>query len=97
MVSKEIQITEYELDNCNGNLAQLSSTWTSVPKGSSSTVAKSKGKSADSIRDSLDLTVQVSASLQALLDNSVSFFTSMGIAFQESDEAASQHIDTITK
>ncbi len=97
MASKEIQITEYELENCNGNLTKLSSIWTLTPQVSSCMVAKSKGKSADGIKDSLDLTKQLSKSLQALLDNSISFFASMGIAFQESDEAAAQHIDTITK
>lgn len=97
MANKEIQITQYELENCNGNLAELSSLWASVPKVSSSMVEKSKGKSADGIKDCLDSTKQVSSSLRALLDNSISFFTSLGIAFQESDETASQHIDTITK
>lgn len=97
MANKDIHITQYELENCNGNLTQLSANWSSVPKVSSSILTKSKGRSADSIKDCLDLTKQVSTSLNTLLDNSVSFFTAMGIAFQESDEAASQYIDTIVK
>ena len=97
MSNNEIRITQYELENCNGNLKQLFSAWFSVPKVSSSMVSISTGKSADVIKSSLDLTEEVSKSFQSLLYNSIHYFESIGIAFQESDEAALRSIDTITK
>lgn len=96
MSNQEICITKFELQDSKGHLGNLRTNWTHVPTIPVETLSESKGASATAVQNSLKATTQVSASFQTLLDNSVEFFTRMGIAFQESDEAASQNIDSIT-
>lgn len=96
MSKQEISITEFELQDSKGHLGSLKTNWEQVPTVPTSTLSVSKGQSADAVRDSLEATKQVSDSFHTLLDNSLNFFTQMGIAFQESDEKASQNIDSIT-
>lgn len=95
-MSQEIKITDYELKECNGNLKTLSSTWMSVPEISDKTITKSKGYSADSVKSCLDVTMKMSNAMQQLLDNSVTFFESLGISFHDSDASAAQNIDSLT-
>lgn len=96
MSKQEISITEFELEDSKGHLAKLKFNWAKVPTISASVISESKGNSADKVKSHLESTNQVSDSFQVLLDNSLSFFSQMGIAFQESDEKASQNIDSIT-
>ena len=96
MNKQEISITEYELQDSNGHLGELKSNWASVPRVSSSFLTLSKGWSAGTVDRSIDTAVQVSDSFQRLLDNSLDFFTQLGVSFRESDEKAAQYIDSIT-
>lgn len=97
MGNQEICITEFKLEESEGNLRTLQTNWGMVPVISESTIDTSKGKSAECVSSSLGVTTQVSNSFQTLLDNSIRFFEQLGISFKESDEAASKNIDSITQ
>lgn len=96
-MAQEIKFTENELEQCNGNLKSLLSIWTSVTNVSANTINKSEGHSAEQVKDCLDMTTQVSNSMQLLLENSIEFFKELGISFLDSDELAAQKIDTLTQ
>mgnify|MGYP004563588673 CR=1 FL=1 len=96
-MAQEIKITDYELEECNGNLKSLSSTWAAVPKVSGKTIGTSRGHSAEQLITCLNMTKQISKSMQQLLDNSVMFFEELGISFQDSDASAARNIETLTK
>lgn len=97
MGSKEIKITEYELENSDGNLRALASNWDAVPTVSKEAISVSQGNSPQALRECLEMTQQVDVAFKTLLESSVAFFESVGIAFQEADDSASQNINTITK
>ena len=96
MSKQEISITEFELQDSKGHLGNLISNWAQVPTIPIETLIESKGHAAKSDHNSLEATTQVYNSFQMLLDNSMDFFTQLGVAFQESDETASRNINSIT-
>lgn len=97
MLTKEIKVRKYELQDCNNNLKQLSMEWSGIPKLSESIVSDSVGYTADAAKTCIGLTQQLSHSMQQLLDNSIIFFENLGISFEESDATASKKIEEITK
>lgn len=96
MGSKEIKITDYEVENCKGNLNSLTSQWKSAPNVDSGVFQESSGCSEESLKSCMEVTGQVTASMDQLLASTLAFCTSMGIAFKDSDEQASKNIDSIT-
>ena len=94
MADKEIKLSDYELDACGGNLKTLAAAWGSVPK-IGCRIKKSRGSSADSIRDLPEAVKECSAAVNRLLSNSVGFFAAVGVSFEESDRTAAQNIDTL--
>lgn len=96
MGSKEIKITEYAVEDCKGNLNSLVSQWNGAPNVDTGTLQESSGSSQESLKSCLEITGQVTASMNQLLTSTLAFCTSMGIAFKESDEQASKNINSIT-
>lgn len=96
MGSKEIKITDYEVENCKGNLNSLASQWNSAPSVDTGIFLDSSGCSEESLKSCLEVTGQVTASMNQLLASTLAFCTNMGIAFKESDDQASKNIDSIT-
>ena len=96
MSKNEICISEFELQNCNGNLRSLKTNWAHVPTVSSEVLSVSKGYSAEKMRSIIEETQQVSTCFRTLLDISLQLFTQIGIEFQESDRLAASNIDSIT-
>lgn len=94
MSNKEISITEFELEDCKGNLRTLQANWESVPAVPVAVMTTSRGNSPEAVKNCLEATAQVSDAFDDLLENSLTFFQSMGIAFQESDEKAAQSLSS---
>lgn len=96
MGSKEIKITEYEVENCEGNLNSLISQWEGAPKVDAGIFMESSGRSEESLKSALEVTAQVNTSMDQLLASTLAFCKNMGVTFKESDAAAGKNIDSIT-
>ena len=88
MNNKEITITKFKLDDCKGNLNSLAAEWKAIPTVSDNLLTISQGNSAKQVNGISDVTRQVTSSFSKLLDNSIGFFTSVGISFAEADSSA---------
>lgn len=96
MADKEIKIAEYELADCEGNLKSIKSAWAAVPKISTEEIEESSGNSRNCIVDIIEVSDMIRASFDKMLDNTMSFFTELGIAFETADDEASKQINSIT-
>lgn len=97
MSNQEISIIGFQLEDCKGDLGGLKSNWMHVPTISSTVLEESKGSTVQMVVASLESTKQVKESFDSLLENSLDFFTKMGIAFQQNDEKAAQNINSLAK
>ena len=95
-MAQEVKITKYVLEDCKGNMNVLVTEWAGVPRISETTILKSRGHTAKSVRDCLEMTKQIDNSMQQLLENSVEFLRQAGVSFQEADAAAAQNIENLT-
>ena len=93
MSNKEISIVGYKIENCEGNLKQLSEIWAAVPKLQNGALPKSKGDSVETIRKCCQLTSPVRVAMSSLLNNSIEFLLDLGQSFKNSDSESANIIN----
>lgn len=96
MSNDTIKISTFELEECNGNMQRLSDSWHEMPMLDSSPLSASKGNAAVKVGQCLLLFADIQKCMGDLLQNTSSYFKSVGVSFKDADEKSSAHIDSLT-